>query len=125
MDIDLSEDKKLNAKFNKLKKIAIGPKSKKPKPVVKRRRGRPKDGRILFQKARIESLPQYGHLAEVARKLGIKHTTLQQWCALPIHPLPCIEKDGHKVFRKDVVILWLKSTKRYSVEDENVDAAAN
>ncbi len=125
MDIDLSEDKKLNAKFNKLKKIAVGPKSKKPKPIAKRRRGRPKDGRILFQKERIDSLPLYGHLAAVAKKLGIKHTTLQQWCALPVHALPFIEKDGHKVFRKDILILWLKSTKRYNVETDNVNAAAN
>ncbi len=126
MEIEsLSGDKKLNAAFNKLKKSAVGPKKKKVKPVAKRRRGRPKDGRILFQKERIDSLPQYGHLAEVARKLGIKHTTLQQWCALPEHPLPCVEKDGHKIFRRDIVTRWLIATNRYTEINANVNAAAN
>lgn len=94
----------------------------------KRRRGRPMAGRIVFQQIRIDGLPKIGHLSEVARKLGIKHTTLQQWCSLDIHPLPFVDKDGHKLFRKDILVRWLVATKRFVLRPEyevnNDDAPA-
>lgn len=113
----LTKDADLNADFDQLLKQAAAPKIKKER-VEKRQRGRPKAGRIVFQQSRIDKLPKFGHLSAFARLLNIKHTTLQQWCALKNHPLPCVERDGHKIFRKDVLVKWLVATKRFSLKPE-------
>ncbi len=108
----LKKDSGLNAKFDKLLKSASLPKEKKQKPLKKRSQGRPKGGRSIFTQEMIASLTEFSHLSEVARRLNIKHTTLQQWCALEEHPLPFVIKGDHKLFRKDVLVKWLKATKR-------------
>lgn len=116
----LGKDSKLNGEFDKLMKYTAAP----ALPPVrneeskKRRKGRPKAGRIIFQQRRIDSLPTFGNVSEVARALGIKHTTLQQWCGLDKHPLPFAVRDGHKIFRKDVLIEWLVATRRFTMKPE-------
>lgn len=116
----LGNDSKLNGEFDKLMKYTAAP----PLPIVhfeeskKRGKGRPKAGRIIFQQRRIDSLPTFGNVSEVARALGIKHTTLQQWCSLDKHPLPFAVRDGHKIFRKDVLVEWLAATRRFTIKPE-------
>lgn len=114
----LASDVELNKEFDKLSKYASAPPSAKIPRAKKRRRGRPSSGRIILQQSRIDTLPQFGYPSEVARRLGIKHTTLQQWCSLDDHPLPFSKKDGRKVFRKDVLIEWLVATKRFTIKPE-------
>lgn len=126
----LENDSKLNAKFDSISKLAAAPKKKRVMRLEKRRRGRPKAGRIVFHQVRIDTLPKIAHLSEVARKLGIKHTTLQQWCSLKTHPLPFVDDGGHKLFRKDILVKWLIATKRFTKKPEyeealDEDAAAN
>ena len=114
----LDADKSLNKKFNSLLKSAEAPKVKKAAKTEKRGRGRPKSGKVIFKQRCIDSLPKFGNISEIARILGIKHTTLQQWCALDHHPLPFVQKDDHKVFRKDVLVRWLAATNRFKIKPE-------
>ncbi len=121
----LSKNTDLNAEFDSALKTAASPKKK---VILKRPRGWPRAGRIIFHQKRIDSLPEFAHLSAVAQILGIKHTTIQQWCALKKHPLPfvCVDgennpvpkHEGRKMFRKDVLVKWLVSTKRFSIKPE-------
>ncbi len=104
------DDKSVNKKFDALLKKATAPRVKDKNPK-KRRRGRPDHGRIVFRQKCIDALPNIAHLSEVARCLGIKHGSLQQWIKED-HPLPFLEENGRKLFRKDVLVAWLKATKR-------------
>ncbi len=109
----ISGDESANNEFDALLKYATQTETPIIDDADRRKRGRPKDGRLVFGKKTIDSLPHCGHLSEVARRLGIKHTTLQQWCVLDIHPLPYVKRGGHKFFRKDVLVTWLTATKRF------------
>ena len=108
----LAKNRQLNAEFDKaLKRIN--------KPVVvkpKRARGRPRVGRVVFTQKQVNQLPEYAKLASVSRALSVRYTSIQQWCVCGKKPLPFIEQDGHKWFRKDVLISWLKATKRFKVK---------
>lgn len=109
-------DKRLNNQFDRaLEKI---PKSRLAKlGVSKRKRGRPKAGRIVFTKAQIDLLPEYGSIADVSQALQIRYTSLQQWIACGPAPLKFVERHGHKLFRRDVVIKWLIATRRFRALD--------
>lgn len=109
----------IERKFDEIAKMSKDEQPSRTLRFKKRHRGRPRHGRVVFQQVRIDSLPRLGHLSEVARTLGIKHTTLQQWCELEKDPLPFVEEEsGKKVFRKDVLVKWLIKTKRYSLKPE-------
>lgn len=106
----------MNAKFDRaLKKIKKEPREKPVK--LQRKPGRPKAGRAVFAQAHIDALPLYGSVSEVSRALQIKHTSLQQWCTHGNNPLKFVPQGGHKLFRKDVLIAWLKATRRFEVEE--------
>ena len=82
-----------------------------------RRRGRPSGGFTEFPKSCIAALPEVGGPSEVADALHIARASLHQWCLRKKNPLPFItEKDGGKLFRKDIVIKWLKATRRYKTK---------
>ncbi len=118
MSEDLTKDKELKKEFNALRKMTAAPKVKRVKPPEKRRCGRPKDGRVVIQQKRIDSLPEIGGICEISRTLNIRHATLQQWCALPVHPLPFVDREGRRLFRKDLLVKWLIATKRYKLKPE-------
>ncbi len=112
----LLKDKDLNSAFDEIIKTKL----KDAKPSKKQRlkpnnrgRGRPSGGGVVFEQARIDALPEIGHISDLARALDVKHTSLQQWCEKRINPLPFVVKAGFKLFRKDVVVKWLVATKRF------------
>lgn len=102
----------INKKFDALAKKTKPEKVKKAARTKKRRNGRPDSGRVTFSADCIAQLPKIGHLSEFARCLGIYHTTIQQWCAHPKTPLLCIQVGKRKMFRKDILVKWLRATKR-------------
>lgn len=115
----LRKDAHLNSDFDNLLEDAAAPKVKKERPAVKRSPGRPKrTGHVILQQYRIDNLPEFVHLSGMARILNLKHSTIQQWCALKKHPLPFVVRDERKMFRKDVLVKWLIATKRFSARPE-------
>lgn len=109
----LRHDKKLNAEFDRLSK-AMTNGAPKVKPAPKRKHGRPKGGRVIFNRANIDAIPDVGYPSDVARALGIKRISVQQWADLKKNPLPHIKRKEHYMLRKDVLVKWLIKTKRYN-----------
>ncbi len=105
-------DKAMSETFDRLSDGIKQPVERKPLRHKQRRRGRPAKGRVVFEQARIDHLPELAHSSEVARVLDIRHTSLQQWCDKPVDALPFVTRAGHKWFRKDVLVKWLIATKR-------------
>ena len=91
-----------------------------PKYGAKRRpHGRPHGGRAIFKQQRIDALPIVGGPSTIADALGIARASLHQWCKRKKNPLPFVtEKDGSKLFRKDVIVKWLIATRRYRLKAE-------
>ncbi len=109
----MAQDKALHAKFDKIaRNMPTGEVAKPKRKKVLRQRGRPKNGFVSFSAEQIDELPDVAHLSKVAQVLGVKHTSLQQWCDKDDQPLPFVLKDGHRWFRKDVLVNWLTQTKR-------------
>ena len=78
-----------------------------------RKHGRPKRGRAVFTLAQIESLPESGRQSDVARALGIRLASVQQWCELKKNPLPFEMENGRRILYRELVIQWLEATRRY------------
>ena len=87
------------------------------RPIVQktwRRQGRPSGGFTLFKRSQIDAIPEVGGPSEVADALHIARASLHQWCNRKKNPLPfATENGGAKLFRRDVVIKWLKATRHY------------
>lgn len=81
---------------------------------AKRDQGRPRHGKLNFKQAHIDKLPDSGIAADVIRALGVHHPSFQQWCKLKNNPLPSVEKNGERIFKKSEVIKWLIRTKRFT-----------
>jgi len=117
---ELGSDNNINEQFDSLAK-GVSERKRRPRPI-RRPKGCPKDGRIVFHQGRIDDLPDMAYLSDVARSLGIKHSTLQQWCLSKKNPLPyALDKRGDvvkKIFRKDVLVEWLIATKRFTLKPE-------
>ncbi len=109
----------INKKFDALAKKAVVKKVARLPKSKRRHNGRPKNGRVMFSRECIDGLPEFGHLSEIARCLGIYHTTMQQWCAHPKKPLLCVQVGKRKMFRRDILIKWLRDTKR--IEPKKVE----
>ncbi len=116
----LEADPKLNAQFDRMVVNNLVQEEKGSRlQNRKRRHGRPDGGKITFDMARIEALPLIGNSAKIARTLGVKLASVQQWCALKENPLPSITKEGHKLLRKDILVAWLIKTGRYKARKES------
>ncbi len=84
-----------------------------------RKHGRPKHGRAVFLQARIDMLPVEGRQSDVARALGIRLASVQQWCSLKKNPLPFVkDKSGRRMLKKTLVVKWLIATRRYKPKAE-------
>ncbi len=113
----LSGDAKLNKKFDAFIAEEFNPPPSKI-PKKGRGHGRPYGGKVVFSEARIAALPETGYASHVAKALGIKRASFQQWCNLEENPLPSIKQGGHRLFRKDVIVKWLIRTGRYIEAEE-------
>lgn len=81
--------------------------------------GRPRRGRAVFTQTRIDALPEIGRSCEVARALGIKLASFQQWRSLKKNPLPtAYKKRGRPFFKKAQIVKWLIQTRRYTLKPE-------
>ncbi len=114
----IQRDKALHREFDTIVRKSK-PKKIRVKLKAQRPRGRPKTGRVVFDEKIIALLPELAHLSEVARVLDVKHTSLQQWCDQKLNPLPCVPRDGHRWFRRDVLVKWLIATKRYHIKKKH------
>ena len=85
-----------------------------------RKQGRPHGGHVRVTQKRVDALDEITYEAKVARTLGIGRGTLAQWISSDKtkHPLPYVEEGGHKLFRKDAVLKWLRDTGRWIEREE-------
>lgn len=103
----------------KIKELADGIIVESSKASKCRKHGRPKHGRAVFQQARIDLLPISGRQSDVARALGIRLASVQQWCCLKKNPLPFVQdKTGRRILKKTLVVKWLIATRRYKPKPE-------
>ncbi len=115
-----SASKPLDKQFDAAKRSMVPP----PKPVKLkvsvRKQGRPSGGHITIAQKRIDALDDITYEAKVARTLGIGRGTLAQWIDKEVtkYPLPFVLEDGHRLFRKDIVLRWLKDTDRWTAREE-------
>lgn len=112
----LKDNKALNRQLDRISEsIKLGV----PRPIKalkgpKRRVGRPRNGRVVFDQARIDQIPDIGYPSDMAKALGVKRISVQKWCDLKRNPLPKAEDNGHYVLRRDVLVKWLIDTRRYT-----------
>ncbi len=121
----LATDPEINRVFDQMAANDLATKKKASRIHNRpRRHGRPKGGKIVFDQYRIDALPPIGCLSDVARILGVKPASVQQWCALRDDPLPCVKAENRTVMRKDMVIAWLIRTERYKPKENHESTAA-
>lgn len=116
----LSKNSKINEEFDKFQRNQVVESDEYRTAFDRRVRpsGRPYGGKVRFEQKRIDNLPEIGCAADIARSLGIRRASLQQWTALKENPLPFVKDDDRMVFRKDVLVNWLVSTGRFKRKPE-------
>jgi hypothetical protein len=76
---------------------------------------------LTFQKPRLDKLPEHANVSQMARALGVRRQSVQQWLNLPDRPLMYDEFDdgafgghGQKFINRSVLVRWLEETGRTS-----------
>lgn len=112
----LMDDKALNRQLDRVSEsLELNvPRQVKSLKAPKRKVGRPRNGRVVFDQVRIDQIPDIGYCSDVAKALGVKRISVQKWCDLKRDALPMVEDNGHYVLRRDVVIKWLIKTRRFA-----------
>ncbi len=96
----------------KLKKLSASIITETPLEVRHLKHGRPKRGRATFKWAIVKTLPELGRQSDVARVLGVRLASVQQWCELKKNPLPFIVENDRRMLEREIVIKWLVATRR-------------
>lgn len=84
--------------------------------------GRPKGGggRVMFTQVQIDALPESGSVRAIARALGIRQTSIQQWIHEARERLRAKQQEnGRYVIQKEKLVNWLIKTKRFKKEEGN------
>jgi hypothetical protein len=96
----------------KLKKLSDGIITETPIEIRCLKHGRPKRGRATFKWVILKDLPDLGRQSDVAKVLGVRLASVQQWCELKKNPLPFIIENNRRMLEKEIVIKWLIATRR-------------
>ncbi len=81
---------------------------------TKRRRGRPRFGRLRFTKARINKLPEEGTITEYARILGVDRFTVYSWIAYDEDGAPARMEEHNTVHtNRDPNTRWIIEKKPF------------
>jgi len=96
----------------KLKKLSDGIITETLTEIRCLKHGRPKRGRATFKLALLKNLPDLGRQSDIAKVLGVRLASVQQWCELKKNPLPFIIEKNRRMLEKEIVIKWLIATRR-------------
>lgn len=106
-------------KLDKLNDAIKTDPAREPLRQIEHRCGRPHNGRVSFSQQRVDSIPELSNAFSLARALCVARPTVRQWYELKQNPLPYVlGKNKRKMFRRDVVIKWLISTRRFNESPE-------